>query len=144
MRKKILTLGLTAIMTASLVACGGSSGDSDSGNASDQDQAEEVTYESILDDYTKQLQDATPGLVEEYNEESADLSGDVNALAELSNEKIEELAEICNDGVGEMAELKLKNGDDDETYEDWAGKLQDIYQDEAQDITDAYMDSATN
>lgn len=142
MRKKILTLGLTAMMAVSLAACGGSSGDSDSGNASDQ--AEEVTYESILEDYTKQLQDATPGLVEEYNEESADLSGDVNALAELSNDKIEELAEICNDGVEEMAELKLKNGDDDETYEEWAGKLQDVYQDEAQDITDAYMDSATN
>lgn len=140
MRKKLLTLGLALAMSASLVACGGSGGDS----AKTTEAEETVTYESILEDYTKQLQDATPGLVEEYNEESADLSGDVNALAELSNEKIEELAEICNDGVGEMAELKLENGDDDETYEEWAGKLQDVYQDEAQDITDAYMDSAIN
>ena len=42
-----------------------------------------------------------------------------------------------------MAELQMKNDDEYETYEEWAGKLQDVYQDEAEVITDAYMESAT-
>lgn len=41
-----------------------------------------------------------------------------------------------------MAELKLKNGDTDEVYKEWAEKLNSVYQEQAQQITDAYMDSA--
>ena len=72
----------------------------------------------------KKLKDATPGIVEEFKTEAEAKKSDINALAELSNSKIEKLAEICNEGVEKMAELKLKNGDDDTTYTDWAKKLQ--------------------
>ena len=41
-----------------------------------------------------------------------------------------------------MAKLQQKNGDAYETYEDWAGQLQDVYTEQAELITDAYMDSA--
>lgn len=160
MKKKLVTLILAGAMAFSVVACGGNSG---SGSATEETQieentedtevesenaessdSEEVTYQSILDDYTKQIQDATPGLVEEYNTESADKAGDIEALAELSNSKVEKLAEICNEGVEKMAELMLKNGDDQETYEEWAGKLQDVYTEYSTQITDAYTNSASD
>lgn len=164
MKKRILAMIFAAFMAMSMVGCGGSENSStaDSGsdvaqeetegsaaketeNTKDTDGSEDadVTYQSILDDYTAQIEAATPGLVDEYNEESADLSGDLDALAELSNSKVEELAKICNDGVEEMAELMQSNGDEYDTYEEWAGKLQDVYTEYSQEITDAYMNSAT-
>ncbi len=156
MKKRIVAIMMAGMLAVSATACGGGSGEDASGNdttqetdnASDSAEAEdpeaEVTYQSILDDYTKQIQDATPGLVDEYNTEAADKAGDLEALAELSNSKVEELAKICNDGVGEMADLMIKNGDDQETYEEWAGKLQDVYTEYAAQITDAYTDSTSD
>ena len=157
MRKKLVALMLAGAMAFSMEACGGSdeaepaaeetqveeNTESKSEDAESSD-SEEVTYQSILDDYTKQIQDATPGLVDEYNTESADKAGDIEALAELSNSKVEKLAEICNEGIEKMAELMLENGDDQETYEEWAGKLQDVYTEYSAQITDAYTNSATD
>lgn len=107
------------------------------------EENETVSYQSILDDYTQKLKDATPGLVKEYKSEAAGKSGDTEALASLCNDKVGELAKICNDGVGEMARLMHSNGDSYDTYEEWAGKLQDAYSDQASKIQDAYLDSAT-
>ena len=86
------------------------------------------TYESILGDYSKQIADATPGLIEEYNSEAAASDGSIDAKAT-----------ICN--VSEMAQLMYRNGDEYSTYEEWAGKLYDIYTEYAGQIQDAYMDS---
>lgn len=157
MRKKLVALMLAAAIAFSMASCGGSdeaepaaeetqveeNTESKSEDAESSD-SEEVTYQSILDDYTKQIQDATPGLVEEYNTESADKAGDIEALAELSNIKVEKLAEICNEGIEKMAELMLENGDDQETYEEWAGRLQNVYTEYSTQITDAYTNSATD
>ncbi|SES81961.1 LysM domain-containing protein [Enterococcus malodoratus] len=100
------------------------------------------SYQSILDDYTKKLQEASPKLVDEYNKEYPTLNGDINALAELSNKKVEKLAEISNDGTSEMAKLQLAGESDYSVYEEWAGKLIDVYTQEAQKIMDAYLASA--
>ena len=142
MKKKIVAIMLASMLAVSATACGGSGDSSFTGdtkeatdNAKESEPAEEITYQSILDEYTKQIQDATPGLVEEYNAEAAEKAGDLEALAELSNSKVEELAKICNDGVGEMASLMTANGDEYETYEEWAGKLQDVYMEYAAHIT---------
>lgn len=135
MRKKLLVFGLATVMAVSLTACGGS-------GASKEETKKEVTYESILEDYSAKLKEAAPKLAEEFKEE-ADGVESVEDLADLSGKKVEDLAEICGDGVEEMAELQMKNNDEYETYEEWAGKLQDVYQDEAEVITDAYMESAT-
>ena len=146
MKKKLVTLLLVGALALSVTACGGESSSSSNDTSKTETTEEsqpEVTYQTILDDYTKQIQDATPGLIEEYNSESADISNDLNALAELSNSKVEKLAEICNAGVEEMAELMTKNGDEYETYEEWAGKLQDVYMEYSTQITDAYTDSAS-
>ncbi|MDD8056249.1 MAG: LysM domain-containing protein, partial [Thomasclavelia ramosa] len=78
-----------------------------------------------------------------FKTEAEAKKSDINALAELSNSKIEKLAEICNEGVEKMAELKLKNGDDDTTYTDWAKKLQDVYTEQSKQISDAYLSVAT-
>ncbi len=102
----------------------------------------DTTYQEILDEYTKKIQETTPGLVEEYNTEAASKSGDINALAEISNAKISKLAEIINEGIEEMASLMLKNGDEYSVYEEWAGKLTNVYMEQSQQITDAYMSSA--
>lgn len=161
MKKKIVAIMLASMLAVSFTACGdfgessggndttqeadaGSDEGSDTADEAESDASEDVTYQSILDDYTKQIQDATPGLVEEYNTEAADKADDLEALAELSNSKVEELSQICNDGIAEMASLMNTNGDDYETYEEWAGKLQDVYSEYAAQITDAYTDSASN
>lgn len=100
------------------------------------------SYQSILDTYTKRLQEASPKLVDEYNNEYPALNGDINALAELSNKKVEKLAEISNDGTSEMAKLQLAGESEYSVYEEWAGKLIDVYTQEAQKIMDAYLASA--
>lgn len=103
----------------------------------------EQKYQAILDEYTKKIKDAVPGLVQEYNNEAANNQGGVEGLATISNEKVAKLAEISNEGVTKMAEVHLTSGSGKyENYEDWATKLTDVYMSEAQAITDAYMASA--
>ncbi|WP_077533516.1 hypothetical protein [Massiliimalia massiliensis] len=102
-----------------------------------------ATYQEVLDDYSSKIQDKAPTLVEEFQEEAADLDGDPNKLAELSEQKISELAEISTEGTAKMAEIKLKNNDEDSVYQEWAEKLTAIYEEEAAKITDAYMALAT-
>lgn len=152
MKKKLIALLITATMALSLTACGGSGDDkkedtktveTSKEDTKEESKEDEATYESILADYTAKLQDATPGLVDEFNSEAAEKAGDINALAELSNSKTEELAKISNEGVEKMAQLKLANGDDDQTYNDWAQKLMDVYEEQATQITDAYTSAAT-
>lgn len=138
--KKILSLLLVLGLCFGLTGCGGSDSGSDDKKT---EQKEEVTYESILNDYTKKLTEAAPTITEEFKSEAEAKKGDINALAELSNAKVEKLAEICNEGVEKMAELKIKNGDDDAIYTDWAKKVQDVYTEQAKQITDAYMAAAT-
>lgn len=152
MKKKLLAVIAVCMIAMIFTACGSSEDDSASDTTGDaaketvsektEEPAEDVSYQSILDDYTQKIEDATPGLVEEYNNESADAAGDINKLAELSNSKITKLAEISNEGISKMAELMIKNGDEQETYEEWAAKLTSVYEEYAKQITDAYTNSA--
>lgn len=165
MKKKLVTLMLAGIMTFSMMACGGS-GNADKNDSSQnsnqesgaetdatdstdievsnsEENAGDVTYQSILDEYSKQIIDATPGLVDEYNAEAEEAGADIEKLAEISNDKISKLAEINSKGTQEMASLMMTTGDEYETYEEWAGKLYDVYEEYAGQITDAYMDSAS-
>lgn len=112
-------------------------------DSSDENSTDNASYQRILDDYSEKIKEATPNLVEEYKDEAAEHSGDINELAKISNDKIGKLAEISNEGIEEMANIMHSNGDDYDTYEEWAGKLMDVYTEYAQEITDAYMDSAT-
>lgn len=146
MKKKIVAMLLVGAMTLSITACSGDK-DPSKNNEPKTEKVEkepevEVTYQSILDDYTQKIADATPGLVEEYNNEAAPIAGDLNALAELSNSKVEKLAEISNQGVSEMATLMQENGDEYSVYEEWSLKLTDVYTQYATQITDAYTASA--
>lgn len=103
------------------------------------------SYEDILEEYSKKLSDAVPGLVEEFNEEAKDNQDGLTGLATICNDKVGELAKICNDGVQEMAKIYMKKGSGEYSeYEEWAGKLQGVYAEEAGKIQDAYMDYATN
>ncbi len=156
MKKKLLTLLLAGAMVLSLAACSGS-GES-KGTTAAPTEAETTaaaepettaaateaagSYQDILDEYSQKLKDATPGIVDEYNTEAEALDGDLTALADLSTKKVEKLAEISVEGTEKMAEQKLKNGDADDVYNEWAEKLNAVYQEQAQQITDAYMDSA--
>lgn len=148
MKKKIVALLLAGVLACSVIACGaGEEAKKEAevkteANTNEEEKAE-VTYQSILDDYTKEIEEATPKLVEEYNSESASISTDLNALAELSNKKITALAEISNEGISKMAELMTKNGDEYSLYEEWAQKLTDVYTEYAGQITDAYTNSAS-
>ena len=141
MDKTALKKGLFAFILAAVVALllAGCSGGASEKKA---EEPKEVTYESILEDYTAQLKEQAPVLVDEYKAEAKEKAGDIAALAELSNAKIAKLAETCDAGIGKMAELMQKNGDEYSTYEEWSLKLMDVYTDQAQLINDAYMASA--
>ena len=103
-----------------------------------------ASYQEILDNYTKKLQDATPGLIKEYQNEAKANTNGVDGLAEICNDKISVLAEISNDGISEMAEIYFRSGSGAYSeYEDWAGKLTDVYMEESGKITDAYINSAS-
>lgn len=141
LKKGLFAKGLFAFILAAVVALllAGCSGGASEKKA---EEPKEVTYESILEDYTAQLKEQAPVLVDEYKAEAKEKAGDIAALAELSNAKIANLAETCDAGIGKMAELMQKNGDEYSTYEEWSLKLMDVYTDQAQLITDAYMASA--
>ena len=103
-----------------------------------------ASYEEIYDDYSQRIIDATPGLIEEFNTEAAEHSGDIDALAELCNDKIGELAEIEVEGTETMAAFMYANYSDDayDEYESWAGELYEVYEEYAGQITDAYLNAA--
>ena len=101
------------------------------------------SYEDIYNEYKQKIIDATPGLVEEYNNEAASNNAGLEGLAEICNNKIAVLADISTEGISEMADFMLKNGNGSYSdYEDWSGKLMDVYMDESGKITDAYLESA--
>jgi len=103
----------------------------------------ETTYEDIYNEYAQKLQDATPGLIDEYNQEAAANTDGVTGLATICDKKISKLAAISTEGTEKMAQLMYTSGSGSyQDYEDWATKLSDVYMTEAQKITDAYMDSA--
>lgn len=103
----------------------------------------ETTYEDIYNEYAQKLQDATPGLIDEYNQEAAANTEGVTGLATICDKKISKLAAISTEGTEKMAQLMYTSGSGSyQDYEDWAMKLSDVYMTEAQKITDAYMNSA--
>lgn len=149
MKKKIVALMMAGLMAFAMTACGNTESKpkedpKTTQDAPTEDIKEKVTYQTILDEYTQKIADTTPGLVEEYNTESASVAGDINALAELSNSKIEKLAEISNEGIQKMAELMYANSDEYSVYEEWSLKLTDVYTQYSTQITDAYTASASN
>lgn len=105
-------------------------------------QQSSETYQSILDDYTTQLENKAPELVQQFNTEAAMMSS-VSEKATLSNELIQQLAQIENEGTEKMAALMTKNGDEYSTYQDWATKIYNVYQEQAALISNAYMTSAS-
>ncbi|MEG0252393.1 MAG: hypothetical protein RR625_07170, partial [Christensenellaceae bacterium] len=69
-----------------------------------------TTYQTVLDEYTEKLENATPALIDEYNAEAATNTEGLEGLATISNAKVAELAEISMEGVGKMASIYLETG----------------------------------
>ena len=136
--KRVLVLLLTAVVMFAFAGCGSEVTD----DAQNEATKESATYQDIFDEYSEQIKAATPKLVDEYNKEADGVKGDVEKLAEISNDKITELAKIETKGTEKMAELMYENGDDYDIYEKWAQKLYDVYEECAGEINDEYMDSA--
>ena len=111
---------LSVILCFGLAACGG--GDNSA-------KPEEVTYESICNDYSQQLKDAVPTLVGEFEEESADESNESSDV-EIYMSKIDTLAEIYNDGVMEMTELAYDDMSEESeaTYDEYGEQLTQVYE----------------
>jgi len=157
---KVAAAALCAVaLVLGLPACGRSgSSDQSSSATSEEDSSSsttastttattntdsETTYEDIYNEYTQKLQDATPGLIDEYNQEAAANTDGMTGLATICNKKISELAKINTEGTKKMAQLMYTSGNGSyQDYEDWAMKLSDVYTTEAQKITDAYTSSA--
>lgn len=151
--KKTLSFLLALLMAVSLCACGDTStpATNDTPEPVESEVEEPVveeetgytSYQEVLDAYTVKLQEATPGLIEEYNAEATENTGGLEGLATICNEKVSALAEISMEGIQEMANIYLHVGDGtDDEYQEWSGKLQDVYLTEAAKIQEAYMESA--
>nr|DAY37932.1 MAG TPA: lipoprotein [Caudoviricetes sp.] len=151
--KKTLSFLLALLMAVSLCACGDTStpATNDTPEPVESEVEEPVveeetgytSYQEVLDVYTVKLQEATPGLIEEYNAEATENTGGLEGLATICNEKVSALAEISMEGIQEMANIYLHVGDGtDDEYQEWSGKLQDVYLTEAAKIQEAYMQSA--
>lgn len=157
--KKALSFLLALLMVISLCACGDTSipatDDTSSPEPSSkpeesvvneesvEEETEYTSYQEILDAYTVKLQEATPGLIEEYNAEAAENTDGLEGLATICNEKVSALAEISMEGTQEMANIYLHSGDGtSEEYQEWGSKLQEVYLAEAAKIQEAYMESA--
>lgn len=97
------------------------------------------TYDSIYEEYSKKLNDMTPGKIDEFNSEADESDGSISSLAEISNNKVADLAEVCTEGIQKMAELMYRNGDDYSVYEENASKLYSVYEDCGTQIYDAYL-----
>lgn len=157
--KKTLSFLLALLMVVSLCACGDNSAPETDDTSSPEQSSEPVesvveeeaveeetgytSYQEILDAYTVKLQEATPGLIEEYNAEAAENTEGLEGLATICNEKVSALAEISMEGTQEMANIYLHSGDGtSEEYQEWGAKLQEVYLAEAAKIQEAYMQSA--
>lgn len=100
-------------------------------------------YKAIYDEYSQKIIDATPGLIEKYNEQSKNNTEGITGLATISTDLVQELAGITQEGVEKMAQVMLNKGTGKyEEYSDWAEKLYDVYNEEAEKIMDAYINSA--
>ena len=76
-------------------ACGESNSSETSGEVVTQEPEKvEKTYESVLSDYTLQIQNAVPNLINEFNTEADASDGSIESLAEISNNKVQDLAKF--------------------------------------------------
>ncbi|MBR4473679.1 MAG: hypothetical protein IKS55_08575 [Oscillospiraceae bacterium] len=98
------------------------------------------SYDEIYAEYSLRIKIATPGLISEYNEESAKNTHGIPGLEKISNAKIDKLALIKDEGIDKMAGFMMTKGNEDiETYSDWAAKLTEVYTEEASKIHKAYV-----
>ena len=95
--KKAFSFVLALLMTISLCACGNTSTPTTDDTSSPEQSSEPVesvvdkepveeetgytSYQEILDAYTVKLQEATPGLIEEYNAEAAENTEGLEGLS---------------------------------------------------------------
>ena len=142
MKRIILALLILATIMTMTVGCV----DTKTLSNNETSKTEELvfgSYEDILNEYSEKLRNATPKLIEEYNEEAKNNKSGLTGLAAICNEKVSELAEISVEGIQEMAKLHLEKGSGSyDEYSEWSDKLQKVYSEEAAKIQDAYMKSA--
>nr|WP_300210245.1 hypothetical protein [uncultured Anaerostipes sp.] len=137
MRKRFLTLGLAVLMAVSLTACGGGDDSSKKEKTTTEAKKEEKTYESIYNEYSAKLTEATPRLIDEYEQEiEADDSDEIS----IGIEKADELMGICTEGTEKMSDLLMENPEEEDEYDKWAGKLEEIYNKESDALDDAFGD----
>ena len=145
--KRLTTLLLVMLMLASIMTMVMGCSNTELSSNDVTSKIEELvfgSYEDILNEYSKKLRDATPKLIEEYNEEAKNNQDGLMGLATICNEKVSKLAEISVEGTQEMAKLHLKKGSGSyDEYSEWAEKLNDVYTEEAGKIQNAYMNSAS-
>ena len=106
-------------------------------------KAESDSYEAILNEYSQKLKEATPILINKYNDSAKTTQGGLQGLATLCNDKISDLADILLDGMGKMSDVHYYRGSGSyEEYKEWASKLYIVYEEEASKIQDVYTKSA--
>ena len=105
-------------------------------------ESESTTYKSILSNYSQEMEDAVPLLLEEYQQEAENSTGSIKDLARISNAKVEALSKINQAGANEMLQLMETKGDNYHQYKEWAAALNEVYEECTQSIANAYKDSA--
>ncbi len=100
-------------------------------------------YEEIYEEYSAKLREAGSRYLDEFDQEKIGHESDLDYLANLSTDKVNQLAEIETKGVEEMAEYMYRSLSSYQTYEDWGSKLYAVYEEESMKIMDDYMNSFT-
>ena len=104
-----------------------------------------ASYEDIYNEYAAKLREATPKLIEEYNNEAAKNSRGVDGLAEIGAAKIEELAAISAEGTEKMAsKVKGTNPTSSVEYMEWSTKLNALYMEESAKISSLYLSDSVD
>ncbi|GEM_PF-6167728 len=94
-----------------------------------------LSFESIYDDYSKQIEDTAEECINEINANK----GNIDTLADISADGIDKMAELCAEGIDKMADRVLLNASG---YMEWSTKLSTLYTTKSSEVTSAYMSAS--
>lgn len=101
-----------------------------------------TSFQQILDYFTVKMQEATPGLVEEFIAAAEGMTDPIGIL-ELGYEFIDILADIAHDGFEEMAALLQRGVGTNEIYENYSVLLEEAFVNEYEIIRDTGYELAS-
>ena len=116
------------------------SGYSDDGESSISETTNK-SYEEIYNEYVTKLQEATPGLIDDFLAEAPNNTEGASGLLDLYQEKSGKILDIYQEGAKEMLDAYHKHSSGVYTeFDEWRDKLYDVFDEERDKIYKAFDD----